>query len=97
MARLEVHPQQLTQFNLQIEEEIRHIRQWMQLVEECGEYDTMHLQQLQEMRQRLERMHLDLVQLHEINESVLVQCASMTRTLDDGLKEETWKFAQIFE
>lgn len=87
----------MTRFNLQIEDEMRHIQRWMQLVEGCTEYDTMHLQQLQEIQRRLEQMHWDLAQLHGINERVLVQCAAMTRTLDDGLEEETWKLAQIFE
>ena len=49
MAQLEVHPQKLEKFHLQVDEEIRHIQRMLQLVEECRKYDTM----LQEINQSL--------------------------------------------
>lgn len=95
MAELEVHPQKLTQLNLQLEEEIHHVRRLMQLLEECREYDTMHPKQLRDIHQRLEYINADLVHLQHVNEMILIRCAKMEENLNDGLKRQQRKILRI--
>lgn len=97
MAQLEVHPQKLEKFHLQVDEEIRHIQRMLQLVEECRKYDTMHQELLQEVSRRLQSIHMDLVQLQEINQSLLVRTTWMDQELKDQLETQQKKISQIFE
>lgn len=97
MAQLEVHPQKLEKFHLQVDEEIRHIQRMLQLVEECRKYDTMHQELLQEVSRRLQSIHLDLVQLQEINQSLLAGTARLDQALKDQLEMQQQKISRIFE
>ena len=49
MAEVSFDLQKLAQRNLQTEEELRHVRRFLSLVEQCREYDTMHPGQLRDL------------------------------------------------
>ena len=66
MAQIYINSKGLRRHTLRLEEELRHIRKFIGLVEDCKKYDTMHQRELREMQELLEHMEMDMKQKKEI-------------------------------
>lgn len=97
MAQIYINIRGLEQRNVQIEEQIRHIRRFIQLVEACREIDTMHQDELGDMQARLERMEQNLRQMMDVTETMMRKYLKMDREIQDQLKMIQKKASHQFE
>ena len=97
MAEVSFDLQKLAQRNLQTEEELRHVRRFLSLVEQCREYDTMHPGQLRDMQQRLEAMARNLAALHSVTDEAIERFAAMDRDLAGRLEASRQRTLHPFD
>lgn len=97
MAEVSLNLQKLAQRNLQTEEELRHVRRFLSLVEQCREYDTMHPGQLRDMQQRLEAMARNLAALHSVTDEAIERFAAMDRDLAGRLEASRQRTLHPFD
>lgn len=97
MAQIYVNIRGLEQRNVQTEEQIRHIRRFIQLVKACREIDTMHQNELRDMQARLERMEQNLRQMMDVTEAMMRKYLKMDREIQDQLKMIQKKSSHQFE
>ena len=97
MAQIYINSKGLRQHTLRLEEELRHIRKFIGLVEDCKEYDTMHQRELREMQELLEHMEMDTKQMRSITENILVEYDKIEREFVDELRKSRQDIERVFE
>lgn len=97
MAQIYIHFQGLEQRNAQTQEQIRHIRRFMQLVEACRQIDTMHQKELQDIQARLERMEQNLRQMMDVTETMVRQYLKLDREMQDQIQGIRHTASHLFE
>lgn len=97
MAQIYIKIRGLEQRNVQIEEQIRHIRRFIRLVEACREIDTMHPNELRDMQARLERMEQNLRQIMDATEVMMRKYLKLNRDVQDQLERIQKKSSHLFE
>lgn len=78
-------PGRLEQHNETVQEQLRHVRCFSQLIRQSKNYDTMHQKELTRIQQRLDRMERDLSQLITVTEDALTEYAALEQEMKDSM------------
>lgn len=86
----------MEQHNRNVEDQLRHVRRLLGLIQQCKMQDPLHEQQLVRIQQRLIAMESNMQQLIRITDDAIDEYAKLTRHAQNELEDIGSELQSLF-